>query len=509
MDLASPGFSLYFPKGIDLNVGSTGAPFLSWSEGSVAQTVSTPAEAWILVSFRRGEPPILFVFPDAPQSMIVDGEPGNWHLRTIGAFSGWARVILPLGLDSVSPVTASALGDLAQRIKTNEELWVGAAPKLVDTKVDSDPSSVTVTWTYDRAGAVVPSAALLAGYGGYPLHVTTDIQQLESSSEEGPMAVTKEPRLSIRFLIKQWPACRYMATGDSPSAPAPGPLDIGGLVNLAFDALDASADKEISSMAGTSLMSYLSSAHGELEPFTSQHLPYAATGQGYDTAAANALLTQALADAGGTPELQNPLLTEVQARVDWYTWQPWNIDEPVWRRGAALAAITLAMRQEPQQRLAAAMLQAGLSSQRGLDLWRYWRGDLLRLPPHLEVMENLRRQIFSLQGQSQADDSVTQIFSPVRYCGPGALSVQSIENDYVLNWLAIDASPGTLQLDSAYKLHFFKAQNIQTMDVDHTGTTYKINFTPVVSGPCVVELSPADAPRIPAKAGPVYAETSH
>jgi hypothetical protein len=508
MDLSVPGFSLYFPKGIDLQIGSIGAPFLSWPEGSVEQTVSTPATAWVLVSFRQGQPPVLFSFPDQQSAMIVDGEPGKWHLRTIGSFSGWVRVLLPLGLNPLSAATASSLGDMVGKVVKDQALWSGPAPVLLNTKVTSDATSVTATWTYDKAGAQVPQAALLAGFGGYPLHLTTKISQLESSSEEGPRAITKEPALSIRFPLHPFTACRYLAVGVGPDLPT-GSLDVKSASNLAFAALSSDFSSDQNAGAGASLMAFLSGAHGAVEPYSGDHLPYAANGAGYDLAAAHALLTQAMAISNGTASLQNPLLAEVLARIDSYSWQPWGVDDAVWRRGAALASLASEMRPEPAQRLQGAMLQAGLSAERGLDLWHYWRGDITKLPPRLEVLENLRRSIFSLQGAVVSDPLSLELRSGLRNCGPGPLQISQKDDKWFLNWMALDASPSELVLSGPAGVKFGVKRNLTKAMVVQKGSTYTVHYTPTASGACALQLIlPVGSAPPPARVADGYVEIS-
>ena len=510
MDLSVPGFSLYFPKGIDLQIGSIGAPFLSWSEGSVDQAVATPALPWILVSFRQGQPPVLFSFKDHPQATIIDGEPGQWHLRTVGSFSGWVRVLLPFGLDVRSAVTASSLGELAQKVTADQDLWSGAPPKLLNTKVETDATGITVTWVFDKAGALVPQAALLSGFGGYPLHVTTKISQLETSSEEGPMAITREPNLSIRFPLQAWPKCRYMAFQNGVREMPAAPLDVAGAVKWAFRSLASDFSSDENSVAGQALITFLSHAKGDVEQFTGVRYTYGASGVGYDVTAAHALLTQALSVSNGSPSLQNPLLTETWSRVDSYTWQPWNMDEAIWRRASALGALAFAMRPEAENRLQGAMLQAGLSAERGLDLWHYWRGDITKLPARLEVMENLRRRIFSLQGAAVPDSLVDELFGSIRSCNAQPVTITSAQLNLFLRWKSFDGSPGDLEFIAPKETTFPWKGNLSSMKVTQSGDHFVLHYVPKASGDCFVVVKlVGDGASIPTEDSEPYVEASH
>ncbi len=508
MDLAVPGFSLYFENGIDLKLAGTGAPFLSWPEGSVGQTVPTPSGPWVLVSFRTDQPPVLLSFVGVQTSMSIQGASGDWHLRSEGTFKGWVRFLLPLGGTGADPVTASGLGELTKAVVENQSLWSGAAPSLVNTHFESDANSITVTWTFDKPGALVPGAALLAGYGGDSVQITSDIMQVEGSIDDGPIAVTKEPKLSIRFPARPWPSCRYVALGNVGLSSTPGTVDVATTVTLAFKDLSCAADSKLLGDSGSGLMTYLASAHGAIEPYSGMHLPYGADGAGYDVAAAHALLTQALSVSNGTPDLSNPLLAEVTARVDAYSWRPWNVDDEVWRRASGLDAVALAMRPEAEQRLLGAELQAGLSAERGLDLWRHWKGSTIKSPQRLEAMESLRKWLFVLKGTPAPDPMIQMLFSPVRSCGlnPFVCSIQGGRT--MLTWMSLDATAGILVFSSDVALKFGSSQNLHSVKVQHQGASWEVDFKPKAAGVCELEMILPSGGSLPAACDPQYVESS-
>lgn len=508
-NLYAPGFSLYFPNGIDLGLTSSLAPFLSWPEGTVGQTVPTPAVSWILVSFHTQEPPVLLVFPDGPAALVMEGSAGAWHLRTQGPFQGWVRVLLPQGDLAAGPTHAAGLGALSTRIAQNQALWSGPAPRLVDLKTEADTQSVTATWTFDRPGALIPVAASLAAFGGYPLKVQSPVARLEGDSPEGPLMLCKTETLKIRFPIREWPACRYLATGPATEAVKGGPLDVPGAVETAFQNLSASLDPSGRTAAGGSLMSYLSSAKMELEPATGQRLPYDASGAGYDLAAAHALLTQAVAASNSSPDLPNPLLSAIQARVDWYTWSPWNIPEDIARRGSALGGLAFAMRPEAEQRLWAGILQAGLSAERGRDLWRHWRGDLAQMPAHLEAMEALRKPLFALDAPAAEGSELQLLSSPLRLCSGPPLAIDDRSGKRMLTWTALSSDTSELELESPYALKLGGTQNLQSASLEVHGSRYLVRFKPKDVGACALELvMPPAAPPIPAASPIRYDEAS-
>jgi hypothetical protein len=233
------------------------------------------------------------------------------------------------------------------------------------------------------------------------------------------------------------------------------------------------------------------------------------SGDGYELTTAHAFLTQALDIANGTPDLQNPLLTEMQARVDSYTWRPWGLDENSWRRSACISAISFAMRTKPEERVLGAMLQASLSAERGLDLWHHWRGDLTALPQHLEVMENVRRAVYALQGGTSPDMAVDCLFSPLRLNGPGQIDAVDEDGHLFLKWLALDGASIDLQLTCPKGTKFFAGRNIQKVTSAAIGGMTTLHCVPIASGFCEVRvILPDGAPTVPTRAAHLYAEVS-
>jgi hypothetical protein len=414
-------------------------------------------------------------------------------------------VLLPLGDASANPTDAAGLGALAQQVGQEQALWAGPSPALLDVGVKADADSVTATWTFDRPGALIPVAALLAGQGGYPVKLSSEVVRLPGGSPEGPLALAKASQFAITFPIRNIFPCRYVATGEPALPTFTAPFDVKVATEISFLALSSSAPKEILTVAGTGLTSYLSSAVGDLEPFTNQRLPFSMAGDRYDLAAAHALLTQSLSNASNGQDLPNPLLQQVQARVDWYTWRPWIDDEEVSRRGGALASVALALRPRPDDRLSAAMLEAGLSAQRGLDRWKQWRGEIKQLPVHLETMEELRKSVF---GSSQ-DPLFQEVSSPVRYCSAERISIAEKNGKHLLGWFSVSGQPGALELFSPLPLKFGATQNLKSYRIGHSGSIWIVHYAPKDAGACAIEMVLPSGASLPAWSLPVYEETSH
>lgn len=506
-DLAAPGFSLFFKEGIDLKLTVQGAPFLSWTEGTVAQRVPTPASQWVLLSFRTEQPPVLFVFHGSPVPLMIEGEPGNWHLKSQAPFEGGVRVLLPLANASASPSNAAGLGALSAKITKLQSLWMGESPKLLSRDIATDQTAVIATWTYDRPGVMVPVAAVLATFGGYNVQILSKIARLEGIDDEGPVELTAEPVFRVRFPIKPFPSCRFLPLGDMPIAGFQSPLNLESAVEAGLLSLGGPVDAKTRADAGASLVGFLSSSAMQTETVTGQRLPYAEAGTGYALTTAHAFLAQALASASGAMETQNPLLSSVQARIDAYTWRPWGVEESESRRALALGALAFAMRSDSESRLYAGMMQAGLSAQRGYGLWRRWRGEVTKLPETLEPMLELRRALFNLSGPAAVDDLTAELFSPIRVCtGPSVSAIQK-DGRALLTWVALNTNPSEIELSTKLPIRFGAGQNLQAQSVEQHGDSWIVRFTPKDVGACSLELIlPPNAPSLPAAVAPKYVE---
>lgn len=503
----APGFSMRFEQGIDLRVRSTSAPFLSWAEGSVAQTVPTPALDWVLMSYRTDQPPVLFAFAGDPTAMVVTGSPGDWHVRSTTPYRGWMRALLPLGLSSASPKTAAGLGELSEKVSANATLWKGGSPQLQGVQIQQDAGSLTATWTYDKPGAVIPQAILLAPYGGYPLHLLTDSVRLESNSEEGPAALSRDAKITVRFPILPISPWRYLAIGSSDGFVKPPEPTVASVTELAFAVLAANCDRKVMTHAGDALMSFLGKTPRAVEPATSLALPYEATGINYDLASAHALLTQAVATANGSPGLPNPLLDLLFARIDAYDWRPWAMDESLARRAAALSAVAYAMRSNDEDRLRAAMLQAGLSAQRGMDIWRRRVSADAKPPVHAEVLEDLRARIFSLEGRGSEASEWDQLFSPLHSYVNFPIELQSVNGKLLLNWMSLTPEATEIGLLSQWPLKIGAGQNLERVSATQAGDSFVVRFKPKDVGWCALELIlPSGTPLPPASVPLKYVE---
>ena len=490
-NLLSLGASMYFPTGIDLQVGSIGAPYLSWEQGTVSDGIPTPKASWLLLSFKDKQPPIVIGFLDTPTSLQISGSPGNWHIKSAKEYKGWVRVGLPKGLEPQLANTPGALGRLATATASLSNFWTERSPKLLHTKLEADLHSVTATWEFDHSGAVVPEPAVLANLGNYRISIKTPTRKLPLWTEDGPISVVVGTSLIIRFPIKRIPSGRAISLGAEPNDAigTVSPIDITSVVDLALDSMVAGRDTLTRKSAEEASNEFVSQANFAMEPWTQQQLPYDAFGHGIDLAAAHALLMQASTSASRSTSEANSMLTSVTWRVDWRSWRVWTQDSDIAQRAGALASVAGALCPEPERRLAAAMLQAGLSGYRGLQVWRRRMEFIDKEPRMIEPLYGVRKGIFGLEGPTEpGEDFVSALLSPIRIFSDQPLTLVKKDKSYVLQWSAIDAKPAVITLATAYPIEVKPISNISKFKVESALGFTELHFSPEVAGPCEARI---------------------
>lgn len=511
--LLQPGVSLYFPKGIRLRIGSIAAPYLTWKEGSSSSDVPTPNLPWIALSYRDSQPPLVIGFPGGATSLTVSGKPGAWEVRSPLDFSGWVRIGLPLGLRPIATNSAASLGHLALDTAKEEACWTSLPPTVTGLALDSDEDAVTATWTFSGPGAMLPRAATLAPLGGYPLQLQSSVRRVDYRLGEGPIDVASGNEIKIRLPVRRVPTgCAITVGGDFGAAiGTASPLDLPSVVELALDCLMAERDTQTRKAGEDTFTEFLSQATYSAEPFSQQQLPYDAKGKGIDLAAAHALLTQAITSTTTASSEANSLLTSVVWRRDWQSWLPAVDDPSIARRAAALSALAGALCPEPERRLAAGMFQAGLSAERGLNVWRRRHGEIGQEPPLLEPMFGLRQGLFRLQGFSREPDVsfAEGLLSPIRLFADVPLRLEERNKELILQWPALEAKPSVLSLATSYEIKLESRTNLPRFRADGVLGSTEVRYTPETAGTCEVRLTlPEWAKALPKwTLPPRYSET--
>jgi hypothetical protein len=455
VDLWSPGFLMYVEKGMTLKLNSMSCPFLSWSEGSVGDNVPMPPAKWSLISFRDSQPPILLAFLNGDGELMFKGKPGDWTLSTTKPYTGWIRVVAPIGSVPMATNSAKTLGQLTATVGKNIQRWTEQPPQLLGLNVTGDANGVTATWKFDKPGAMLPAAAYLAPIGGYPIVVKTPTTRVDMPNECGPVGFSNESSIRIRFPILRIPTGRSLSLGleMEPPISTVSAIDLNTVTELALANLVGHRDKLTRVTGEETLNTFLTESNDVAEPFTKQILPYGVDGRGADLVASHALLMQALYSTVSATSEANSLLTSLCWRRDSYTWQFWAPDAVVARRAGSLAALAGALCPEPERRLDGALFQAGVASERGLQIWRRRREEIAKEPLLIEPMSALRSTLFGCDAPGvKADAFVQSLLSEIRLYGDIAAQLSSDNKEIRLSWQAPDTRPMILTLASAYPL---------------------------------------------------------
>ncbi|HJP81927.1 MAG TPA: hypothetical protein VJ835_00345 [Fimbriimonadaceae bacterium] len=488
-NLWQPGFALYFEKGMRFTLKSTGCPYLTWGQGTVGEGVPTPDTAWVLISFRTAQPPILMCLEKSTASFQCSGKAGNWSLRTETPFAGWVRIIQPIGTSAVAANSATALGKLTKRVFENIAIWTQEAPTVTGLEVKGDATSVEATWTFDRPGAIVPIGAALANVGGYPIRIQSKIHRLSDWNEEGPIAVCEEPTLKIRFPVRRIPLGRSLTLGKR-SVPALGtvsPIDIPSVAELGLENLLADRDATALKSAEETLAAYLEDTVYVKEPITGQQMPYAATGAGLDLAACHAFLMQTTTISNQSTSEANSLMTSVSWRRDAYSWSLPIEDRLVARRAAALASIAGFLCPENERRLEGAMFEAGLAAERGLGILRA-RKEGKPEPKLIEPMDGFRRFAYFRDVKVADEDAFAKsILSEIRVFGDASVSAERQGEATAISWTAADTNAHQIVFASAYPIDF-ELGNMNKLDVERALGLTQVRFVANQPGLCTAFL---------------------
>lgn len=509
VDLTGPGFSLYYPQDVVLKFSTTRAPMLTWPEGSAGANVPTPDVPWLAVSFTDPQPALILGVTGKLASFQITGRAGDWTL-TGKRVASWLRVGLATGTRAVSATTAASLGQLAQAAQKQASLFTQLPPALPVPQLKADLQSVTATWRFERPGAVVPVAFALAPWGGYRCAILSPTTAIEAPTEEGPLQVCRSNELRVRFPIRRVPTGRSIALNPPDVEPigTVSPFDVPSVVSLGLDNLVSTRDSLSRKAAEDAYSEFLGTAAYGLEPLTKQRLPFDQTGKGIDLAAAHALLMQSITSTLRPTSEENSLLTSVSWRRDWLSGRLWLPDNDLARRSAALSAVAGALCPEPGRRLDAALFEAGLAAERGLNLWRFRRRLIAAQPPLLEALPELRSVIFGGVRKGEDVRFGLSLFSPLRAFGTLPMRLVGDRTNLTLSWPAADVKPSSVTLASAFPIKVSPRMNLAEAKLAQAFGFTDLRYTPTIVGDCEVNLTlPSWATAIPVAAPtPEYQE---
>ena len=491
VNLRSPGFEMVCPYGLQLKFSTLVAPILTVSGASYGEGTPAPPAKWVLVTFSSKQPPLLLCFLDgSPRETIVEGVSGDWKLRTIGLYDGTVRVALPFGLDAVSANAVSTLGTMAKEVEEFEGSWTAASPKLMSTTYDSDESSITVRWSFDGPGALVPPSVILAKASGYRIKTLSPVFDTHHGTEEGPIAFAKTSDIELKFPLNRIPTGRSVTLGESTySPPTQLPANLQSTVELALANMLASRSTETVVASEAALDEYFTKTAYAVEPVSGSRLPFASDGTGMDLAAANALLMQTLSLSQGHTQEPNSLMTSLGWRWDPMTMRFWTQDPQISRRAGCLTSLCAVLSQEQSTRAFGAMIEAGVKADESLEKYCQARGYPLPPPCGIDPMGALRDSVFDTSIDQSGRDAFSQsIMSDVRIVSDQALAVTSDGKETLATWKFAKGDKPEIILSISAPMKVVKVANIISLRSTESFGQLVIKYVPKSPGKCMIKL---------------------
>jgi hypothetical protein len=338
------GFSLQYRDGMVLT-GEGPAPYLTWFEGSVGPGVPTAKAPWVLMSWGEAKPPILLCF-DPPASLDVTATTDGFVLDA-GRFSGTVRVRLPFGFEELATPNAAALGAISERLQPLLKELMLPGPALTAAKVFEGEGGVTGVWTFDRAGAVIPPPLVEAVHSGQA--------RMFSKTAPGPSGFVfcAETELRVGFRAARLKPGLGFVYGSAPAGPATiSEIDPQSVAEAVLAELGGSADVRTLDALAEATRAFRRNLKPVVEPLTKTSLPFARDGSGSAIAAAHSLGV----DAFGR---NSSWFDGLAGSLDWVTLLPAGSSEAERIEAASLMAAAGGLRSDPEDRLLAALANAG------------------------------------------------------------------------------------------------------------------------------------------------------
>lgn len=482
LSLLSHGFALYFPKGFEFRLASTGAPYLTWAQGSVAEGVPTPAVSWAIVSFRTPQPPVLLKFQGTKPMVVTTGTAGNWVIRSNAEFSGWVHVGLPKGSSPSAPTSATGLAELVTG--ASEVLpHMTEPPRLIGMKLDQLTDALEATWTFDKPGALLPMAAQFAKLGGYDISTLSPTKRIAIEVDSAPLTVLTTNELKVRFPVNTLPFGRFLTLGDPKLRPA-------GI----YDRDEPRAvELALTGMSGAATGNHYIEIEGALRGFLHRYRDSGDLDSRSTIAdtASYAFLSQTMAASTLLDPPTNDLLSDLLKRIDWFSWSLLHrsADGEDARSASALLAIACAYCADPMKRFGGALLQAGLSAERGLSIRRQMgERNAAPSPKLLEVMEPLRAAIYRLPGFANRDPWAIALLSKTRTLSAVPLTLEERDGKFFLKWESREGEEGAITLTGPYQLQLGRTSNLAQASIKEEAGVQFVRFKPLAAGACEVEL---------------------
>jgi hypothetical protein len=409
----------------------------------------------------------------------------------------------------VATSTAAQLGALVQKVSPNLDIWAQNEPVLKSVETQSDATSVTGIWHYDRPGAVIPEAALFAPLNKYRMAIQSPIRDLNAPSLQGPLVVSASADLVIRFPIQKLRPGRVMANG-MPILHLDPPRDlsdIASLWRLALTNLVASCDRRTRDALPALISRYVGETTFLAEPFTRQQVPYDEKGIGMDKAAAFALVEQSQSVALNQMQQSNPLILSLMLRRDWNRWLIACPSDDTSRRASAITAFALTLGGDTNARLQAGMLEAGLAAEQGQNLWQWHRG-YAEKKQFLEPLEDCRQAMFQFDESALQSPFMKMLGGDLRVITDSPVFAVSDPLSVSVHWTNEDTRPQELLFLTGSELRITAGKNVLTMATRLEKADFYARALPADSGITELYLSAIPSLSLPDYAPPLpYSES--
>jgi hypothetical protein len=421
----------------------------------------------VLVSLADGQPPLLLSGIGGALSATTSGGPGQWSIRIEGAQR--IRATLPQGVRPLPDRTARTLGALANKVGTEAALWTGEAPELLAFEARLEDGAVVGVWRYDRPGAVLPPAVLLAKEAGCEVETLTAVRPVAAPLPDGPTAFSAEPRIVLRVPFRPFAAGRAVVSG----FPGVSAVDDSATNVLLGSLLFGPGSAEARSVVREALVSTL--VRGR-QPLTGEMVGYGPDGSGSYTIALLALLRrlQAPQEDDGNPS-RNELLWSFDPRA-MVLWLPG--DEAA--AAQALLCLALSLEPAPVRRWQGAIAGLGLVAEAELPKFRAKHG----LPAEGGRRCQLRPVVRRLAGLPEGDAWIRACDSPLRMLvAPESAALTAGPG---LRWQSL-AEPTVFELSAPEPIRASAADAGTT--VSGTGTRQYFRLEATRTTPGVAEVS--------------------
>jgi len=480
-NLFHPSISVEFSHGFSLTMNHTTSPFLTWKDGSVTSRVPTPLLNWVLVSFDTDDPPILILLPHGvTRSFKIVGSEGKWRIVVEQPFQSWLRIAYPQGDQPIRTKTAASLGELVNRFEQASSYWLAPIPRMLKQVITGDDNGVTVDWTFSSI-PMLPPPLILAPSGGYALTLLTKFKFLTTKIGSEPLAFSNSPEIKAKFPIQKIPAGRFLASGliKDFNASQNNQDQIAYTVTAGLKLLCSSVSNTAQGQAEDENQNYLLNQHWSKENWTGDSVPYSLSGAGMGLASAQAFLSECLATDA---QAHNQLFASLAWSMDWFNWLPSSVppspDSTI--RSAGIAAVTGAFSTSLENRLHAAMFEAGIAAQK--------TNQSASSPGLLEPLAQYRSAIFNEKIGGGQISQLPSLFATSKILSGQRSWGTSSTNGLNIHWIQQQGGLQKLITSFPEVSKILDTSNLGFCRINPLAKLFELDFQIVRQGPCYIRI---------------------